>query len=42
MVVEENFKYNLNLLIHTIKKYALMKRPTKWSKAWWIPDLTDL
>jgi hypothetical protein len=19
-----------------------MKRPTKWSKAWWIPELTDL
>jgi hypothetical protein len=39
---EDNFEYNLNLLIHTIKKHSLMKRPTKWSKAWWTPELTDL
>jgi hypothetical protein len=42
MEAEDNFEYNLNLLIHTIKKHAPMKRPSRWSKAWWTTDLTDL
>ena len=30
----EDFDHNLSLLIHTIKKLALTKRPCKWSKPW--------
>jgi len=38
----EDFEYNLSLLIHTMKKYVPIKRPCKWSKSWWIPELTQL
>jgi len=30
----EDFEHNLSLLIHTIKKHALIKRRCKWSKSW--------
>jgi len=39
--VVDNFNFNLSLLIHTIKKHALMKRPCRWSKPWWTPELTQ-
>jgi len=38
----DNFEFNLSLLIHTIKKHAAMKRPCRWSKPWWTPELTKL
>ena len=38
----DDFDFNQSLLIHTIKKHALMKRPCRWSKPWWTPELTQL
>jgi len=38
----EDFEHNLSLLIYTIKKHAPVKRPCKWSKSWWTPELTQL
>ena len=38
----DDFDFNLSLLIHTIKKHAHLKRPCKWSKPWWTPELTQL
>jgi len=38
----DDFDFNLSLLIHTIKKHAAMKRPCRWSKPWWTPELTQL
>jgi len=38
----DNFQFNLSLLIHSIKKYAPMKRPYRWSKPWWTLELTQL
>jgi len=37
-----DFEHNLSLLIPTIKKHAPVKRPCKWSKSWWTPELTQL
>jgi len=38
----DDFDFNLFLLIHTIKKHVPMKRPCRWSKPWWTPELTQL
>jgi len=38
----DDFDFNLSLLIHTIKKHAPMKRPCRWLKPWWTPELTQL
>ena len=38
----DNFKFNLSVLIHSIKKHAPMKRPCRWSKSWGTPELAQL
>jgi len=38
----DDFEFNLFLLIHTVKKHAPMKRPCRWSKPWWTPELLGI
>jgi len=40
--VIKNFHTSLNRLIHLVRSWAPMKKLTKWSKAWWTPEITDL
>lgn len=39
---ECNFQISLRRLIHLVKSWVPMKRPTRWSKGWWTPELTEL
>src|SRR5437879_2078614 len=38
----DNFQTSLNRLIHLVRSWAPMKRPTKGSKAWWTLEITEL
>jgi len=38
----DDFQTSLNRLIHLVRSWAPMKKPTKWSKAWWTPEITEL
>jgi len=39
---EERFGDNLERLIQMVKNWAPQKNPTRWSKAWWTADITEL
>ena len=38
----DNFQTSLNRLIHLVRSWAPMKKPMRWSKAWWTPEITEL
>ena len=38
---EGNFEESLRRLIHLARSWALIKRPSWWSKVWWTPELTE-
>ena len=39
---EERFGDNLGRLIQMVKNWAPQKNPTRWSKAWWTAEITEL
>jgi len=39
---EERFRDNVGRLIQMVKNWAPQKNPTRWSKAWWTVDITEL
>ena len=39
---EERFGDNLGRLIQMVKNWAPQKSPTRWSKACWMADITEL
>jgi len=39
---EERFGDNLARLIQMVKNWAPQKNPTRWCKAWWTADITEL
>jgi len=38
----ERFGDNLGRLIQSVKNWTPQKNPTRWSKAWWTADITEL